>query len=81
MIKSIGEINDPKCVIHTWQYNETDFYNFETGGVDPSYSETNPKFSRLKSSLFSLTPLLPIDEDCFLDNTFIENFPLRKIFF
>lgn len=70
--------NDPKCKIHTWQYNGTEFYDFSTGNVNNSYASSTPKFSRLKSGLFTL-PLTPaVDEDYFLDNTTLEISTLRE---
>jgi ABC-type lipoprotein export system ATPase subunit len=70
--------NDPKCKIHTWQYNGTEFYDFSTGMVNNSYASSTPLFSRLKLGLFTL-PLTPIvDENCFLDNTTIEIGTLRE---
>ncbi len=65
-----GIINDPKCVIHTWQYNGIEYYDFNTEGVDDSYSKSKPKFSRLKEGLFNLP--LTIDEDDFIANTFVD---------
>lgn len=72
--------NNPKCKIHTWQYNGTDFYNFSTGVRDDSHSKDTPKLSRLKSSLYSLPLSPPVDEDCFLDNTIVECGVLRDFF-
>lgn len=70
--------NDPRCKIHTWQYNGIEFYDFSTGNVNNSYASSTPKFSRLKSGLFSL-PLTPaVDEDYFLDNTTLEISTLRE---
>lgn len=70
--------NDPKCKIHTWQYNGTEFYDFSTGNVNNSYASNTPKFSRLKSGLFTL-PLTPaVYEYYFLDNTTLEISTLRE---
>lgn len=70
--------NDPKCKIHSWQYDGTEFYDFSTRAVNNSYASATPKFSRLKSGLFAL-PLNPkIDEDCFLDNSVVGYGTLRE---
>lgn len=70
--------DDPKCKIHTWQYNGTEFYDFATGGVNTGYASSNPKFSRLKAGLFALNLTPAVDENCFLDNTTIEKSTLRE---
>lgn len=70
--------NDPKCKIHTWQYNGMEFYDFVTSSIDDSYSKCSPTLSRLKSGLFSLMLNPKIDEDCFLDNTVVECGTLRE---
>lgn len=75
MVKKQGQINDPKCIIHTWQYKRTVYYDFQTGGIDDSYSKATPKFSRLKQGLIDLP--LQINEDCFFENTVVENCILK----
>ncbi len=69
--------SDPKCTIHTWQYNNIEFHNFLTGGVDNSYASCSPKFSRLKQGLLTLP--LNIDEDYFFNNTMVESCKLKDI--
>lgn len=70
--------NDPRCKIHRWQYRGTDFYDFNTGGVNNGYSLSTPKFSNLKLGLFALSLIPTVDNDCFLDNTTIEKDTLRE---
>ncbi|MFR9510765.1 MAG: AAA family ATPase [Rikenellaceae bacterium] len=65
-----GTINDPRCVIHTWQYNGIEYYDFSSNVTDDSYKQNKPKFSRLKNGLFNLP--LSIDEDNFVANTFVD---------
>lgn len=69
---------DPKCKIHTWQYNGTELYDFATGGVNTKYALSNPRFSKLKAGLFALNLTPAVDENCFLDNTTIEKSTLRE---
>ncbi|MCD7972905.1 MAG: hypothetical protein LUG18_09620 [Candidatus Azobacteroides sp.] len=72
-----GQKNDPKCKIHTWQYNNIDYYDFNTLSANPSnpYAKSKPRFSRLKQGLLNLP--LQITEECFLENTIIENGVLK----
>lgn len=71
LILSNGVMNDPKTIIHSWRYNDIEYYSFQTGGVDDSYRKSKPKFSRLKSNLYGLQQL-SIDEDNFMSNTFVD---------
>lgn len=72
MIEKNGVRNDPKCKIHTWSYNNIQYYDFSTGEINPAYTNSSPKFSTLKSGLFRLPFVTAVDEDCFLDNTTIQ---------
>jgi hypothetical protein len=80
MVRNSAGANDPKCQIHTWQFNGTEFYDFNSKGVDDGYSKCTPKFSNLKSGLLRLDLPEKVDENCFLDNTTIEQGTLREVF-
>lgn len=78
LISCNSSVNDPKCKIITWQYNDFEYWDFEKEERNTSYASSTPKLSRLKEGLMNLP--LGIDEESFLINTKIENGILKDIF-
>lgn len=78
MVEKQGQKNDPKCKIHTWQYNNIEYYDFIIQKVNLSnpYIKSSPRFSTLKQGLLDLP--LQITEDCFLENTVIDGCLLKE---
>ncbi len=72
-----GKSEDPLCIINSWQFNGTEFYDFVNGihGTPPTVKRT--QLSKIIANLTKIN-VLGITEDMFKENTKIQKGTLKE---